>query len=195
MNAKCQFPSESKLGTGRQPFQRAARFVAAAKLGKFPAARNRITKPLSVYLSMFTLMWWWKQPVPPLACRTTCLFHSPQKTIQGMKQQHQSTNKKPQQSMGKWLSETLRSTQGLFQQRNTCWVWWHVKKLAKDQAGACLLYFLLRAAGSKHLSGGRNTYPEGSNKLGLQRRDCYRTSPRQRTATKHSSIISLSANE
>lgn len=56
MNAKCQFPSESKLGTGRQPFQRAARFVAAAKLGKFPAARNRITKPLSVCVYINVMM-------------------------------------------------------------------------------------------------------------------------------------------
>lgn len=56
MNAKCQFPSESKLGTGTQPFQRAARFVAAAKLGKFPAARNRITKLLSVYVYINVMM-------------------------------------------------------------------------------------------------------------------------------------------
>lgn len=59
-------------------------------------------------------------------------------------------------------------------------------ELTKDEAGAHLLYFLLGPAGNKHHSRGRNTYPKGGNKLGLQCSDCHGTSPKQRTAAKRS---------
>lgn len=158
---------------------------SSSKTRKVPCSSKQNNKT-SFCIGMLKWCCWEQQPVPPLAGRGTCLFHSVQKTIQRMKPQYQTANEKTQQSTGKWLTEIFRSAQGLFQQKNTHRVWWHMTELTKDEAGAHLLYFLLGPAGSKHHSRGRNTYPEGGNKLGLQCGDCHGTSPKQRTAAKQS---------